>query len=867
MQMFKRSVSILLAVLIVCSVFTAVPLSVSASDKRVAKVGAYDDQPEAWREGYDAGYQDKIDSELGDGTSSNPNPYSEVDNPDNYNLYEEGYQAGEAAAQCYVDGYNDGYGDGHNEYNGNENDGSNNTYDPETESEYYSLYEDGYSEGYNAGYADAESEAVNYYQEGYDAGYSAGLSDYPDGNTDCVNPYEDDVNGTYDSGWSDGYSAGWAEAMANEPVYTYDDGYGEGEAAAQEDYNNGYYDSYGNTSCPSDRGENYENGWSAGYDQRWYALRYDSANGWSDGVDAADYDFREGLGRGNSSPPSEAESYTEYIDQWNAGYDFEWNEIEYFNDDDSYISYTTDNDAIYLYKPAKGELIFVSGEFRGDFFTSEFEKHYGSNAPLFKISTAAPEDIPELSGRDLPGVSFAGDCTYMFSNAHTRTRCTAIMLENVDTSAVTSFAGMFYNCDDLVHLDISSFTFDSMTYAEIEGYKVPGDFGMFGNSTDLYCLVAPSDLDITAEMMLYVPNRKELKGWVNCEGDGKVVSDEDTLTIPGGTVEVSVIPAADTGSSDPVLYVVKSVEEEWDWFAGHSLTLGGDIGVNFFIDLPVSYSAVYLDFLKLFTVTFEYDDSVVTVPFSIDMIETVDGNRYFKVPCRVPAAEMTSNIHAYITYAGYDTSDWVYDDYSVRQYGDVILDANSDFSVKYVNENDSDKYDDLCDLVKKMLDYGTKAQVVFNRTDLRLANDGIDYNMTEITADTITSKKSSMKDGLADLGLEYQGTTVVFLSDTTLRHYYSITNQAAFDAVKNTANFTYKDDKLYAGVIYFEKTGIPAAELDEVQSFEIGDKTYNYSVLDYSRGVLKSSAMTPAEKQLAMATYWFNDAANKFFGA
>ena len=563
---------------------------------------------------------------------------------------------------------------------------------------------------------------------------------------------------------------------------------------------------------------------------------------------------------------------------WQQGYDWRWNTLS--TDFSEYVIDKGD----YSYYWNNGTLTFVSGTFTASFLADE------------EINRT---DVRFLTTK--PGVSFSGDCSGMFANL---TNCGTISLNDIDTTAVTNmaemfkydssatqinvdgwdtsnvesmesmfedchrvlflnlghfktskvkcFVKMFMGCDDMAQLDFSGFTFG----AEEPYMGIPGHTGMLYN-TNLYCIKAPANVAIDAYFGL-----RQRGGWKDLEGDGSIISTQTTLEIPGLiTADVSTIPA----SSEVKMYCVEDLGFKFFAETGHSLSLNGDFAVNFYIDFG-GYVAGY-NWLEFFPAKIEFDWYNKHYEHRISSADYDPETGWYKIPCRVAAAEMNYPIHAKMTYMDRDCGGWINDTYSVRQYGDVILDASSDFSVKYVNDNGADKYDKLTDLVKKMLDYGAKAQTVFDRTDVALANHDIDYTMTEITADTITPKKGSMKDGLDALGLKYEGTTVVFLSTTTLRHYYSITNQAAFDAVKGSANFTCKDDKLSSGVIYFEKADIPAAELDEVQSFTIGGKTYNYSVLDYSRGVLRSSAMTPAEKQLAMATYWFNDAANKFFGA
>ena len=99
---------------------------------------------------------------------------------------------------------------------------------------------------------------------------------------------------------------------------------------------------------------------------------------------------------------------------------------------------------------------------------------------------------------------------------------------------------------------------------------------------------------------------------------------------------------------------------------------------------------------------------------------------------------------------------------------------------------------------------------------------------------------------------------------------YTIENNDLYEARKAyssntvTPNESKKDDY---GVVFFEITDVPAAEIDELQSFTFGGHTYRYSVLDYVAAVLNAGDLaTPEETALAIATYWYNQAANTYFG-
>ncbi len=287
-------------------------------------------------------------------------------------------------------------------------------------------------------------------------------------------------------------------------------------------------------------------------------------------------------------------------------------------------------------------------------------------------------------------------------------------------------------------------------------------------------------------------------------------------------------------------------------FKGHSLSLEGDIGVYFLLNVTqeqvTSGQGV--------TVTFDWYSRHSEYKLKANETTEINGRTYYKARCNVAAAEMAYNIHAKAFINGVLQDET--NDYSVRQYGeDVIKSPAGTF----------EKQDKLVSLVKEMLNYGAKAQVVFDRIPDNPANGNVTgYSMNTVTAktvsDAIKTPASDMKSGTNELGLQYVGSSIIYLTETTLRHYYKVTNRNTFNSIKSSANFEYGEK---GSLIYFDKKNIASDKLDEAAEFKIGGKSYYYSALNYCVKVLESNVSTN-EKKLAIAAYWYNDAANKYFG-
>ena len=322
------------------------------------------------------------------------------------------------------------------------------------------------------------------------------------------------------------------------------------------------------------------------------------------------------------------------------------------------------------------------------------------------------------------------------------------------------------------------------------------------------------------------------------------------------------------GTTYPIEYTAQYSEN--NLFKGHSLTLDGDIGVNFFVD--VSTEQVQ----KGVTIKFNWNGLYQNrSEYTLTESDYCSENGLYKARCNVCAAEMTDDITAtaYFENAAYTKET---DSYSVKEYAWEIFTPAAGGPIAELAASDNAQYTKLVDLAEAMLDYGTKAQIAFNHNNSadKYANKDVSYTMNTVTSTMIDNAikaannnetKSSMTSGTGDFGLQYYGSSVVYLTKTSLRHYYTVTNQDTYDTQKSTlaGSFTEHTDKL--PYIYFELEDIPAAQLDALQEFTIGGHTYKYSVLDYAKSLL-GSGYDESANNLGKATYWYNYYANIYFG-
>ena len=289
----------------------------------------------------------------------------------------------------------------------------------------------------------------------------------------------------------------------------------------------------------------------------------------------------------------------------------------------------------------------------------------------------------------------------------------------------------------------------------------------------------------------------------------------------------------------------------------HSLTLNGDIGVNFYMQLTekeitegaaVNFSWIVDGKEKTESVTLTAAD------------KTANG---YKATCHVAPAEMTSEITATLQINGIAV---LSDTYSVQSYAQTIL-TDNDFRTKYIAAEGQAKYDALIELVQAMLDYGARSQIKFIIDKDNPVNGGVYTFTAPVDPDGITATMSDMNTDLSSYGLEYTGSTVVLLTKTSIRHYYKIVRSDLFNAVKN--NITFNGKKVGYTVkgdeIYFELKNISAPDLNMPYTLHIGTTNYQYAVLDYIKNYLTNGTNNDT-KALISAMYYYHQKAKAFFG-
>lgn len=277
----------------------------------------------------------------------------------------------------------------------------------------------------------------------------------------------------------------------------------------------------------------------------------------------------------------------------------------------------------------------------------------------------------------------------------------------------------------------------------------------------------------------------------------------------------------------------------------HSLSLEGNIGVNFYLD--ISDSVLSDDDAY---VTFTVEDQSTNVYVRDAHITRLGGKQYYVFTAEVTSVQMTSDITARVYLS--TGSAYYRDIFSVKAYCDQAIEAYAASNPKLVQ------------LMKDLLNYGGYAQVAFNTNTDRLANADLeDTDVSDVTAETLQPYESTQSG--SEEGLRYQNSTLTLNSLTTINHIFVVNNGHTIDEYEfklgNQTLTPIKRGNKYYVVI----PNIYSYDLDTPFTVTVGGYTISYSGLSYGYKALTSASANDDLKNLMRAMYKYNQSANVYF--
>ena len=266
----------------------------------------------------------------------------------------------------------------------------------------------------------------------------------------------------------------------------------------------------------------------------------------------------------------------------------------------------------------------------------------------------------------------------------------------------------------------------------------------------------------------------------------------------------SVLPAA-----------VLATGETESPFKGWSLTLGDNIGVNFYLTKDVAYTAnVTVDGVEANYVQTETDDNYI-------------------LNVKVAAAQMTDTIALTVKNgeAVVHTGE-----YSVRQYAETILQGNYDDSVKQ--------------MVLQMLNYGAAAQKYFGYKTTSPANAGYELDSQ---AEVSNEVPAIAPEGSAE-GVTLYGMSLVFESKTAVRFYFTGDVSGHEFKVNDTVLSPVSKNSMH----YVEVGNINPQDLDKQITVTVdGTLSVSYSPMNYIVRQYNSSNSSDELKALVQVMYGY----------
>jgi hypothetical protein len=241
---------------------------------------------------------------------------------------------------------------------------------------------------------------------------------------------------------------------------------------------------------------------------------------------------------------------------------------------------------------------------------------------------------------------------------------------------------------------------------------------------------------------------------------------------------------------DAITEVIPCLANVESW----SLTLGGDLSVNFVVDIHEDIA----DTAKI----------VITVAGVEHIYDAAE-----KVTVNVAAAQMNDEINVQIVN-GEDAS--AVKTYTVLQYAQYVL---ADESLSNYHQ-----------LVKEMLNYGGFAQIYFEYNDKNPVNTDLEgVGAEEVPADAAPEMAVS---GKVD-GISFYGASLLFRNKIAVRYYFTVSGDIS--SYTFTVNGTeYQPELKEEGLYYIEVADINPQDLDNAIAVTVNETlTVSYSPMNY----------------------------------
>ena len=296
---------------------------------------------------------------------------------------------------------------------------------------------------------------------------------------------------------------------------------------------------------------------------------------------------------------------------------------------------------------------------------------------------------------------------------------------------------------------------------------------------------------------------------------------------------------------------------------GHSITLDGSIGVNFYVELTdelLASETAEMVFTvpngsKTETQTLLVKDVITDESNKV----SIGGKTYYKFRCSISAKDMASTITAQMKDGDKTGSPY---SYTVRDYADYLL-----------AHTEVEEYANAALLVKAMLNYGACAQIYFDYNPNDLANKNLadndrfeNWDMEWIDYGINASYDSSATTLPTDV--TFEGATLSLKSETSLSLYFTgLDAKTEFKCTGNMGEKTVETDTNGAYVIARIR-GIKAEELGNrfVVKFSINDENFSvtYSPMTYCCNVLNGGSDDENLQNVVKALYKYNKAAEAY---